>query len=315
MRVAGRAAEVVQGAEEEAEDDLAEAVAVGGAQLLHVLEAHAVEQFGDEHAAAREIGVDGGHVGERMPAPGARDRAVVLRLDLVVELLGDALAQLAGECAHVEPGGQALHQRQQQAEVAQVDLDGLGHARVLDLDRDPLALARDRAVHLADRGGGERLVLELREVLAQRPAELDSHELLELRPRQRRHVVAQRRERALELLALGLGDGGELDGREDLADLHRGAPHAPELLHELAREGRGALAGRRLGALGRAHQVRGAGAGPAQALAGHQAADGAGAGEAGGGRGVGHTPTVRPLRPPDYGGYPYRAMRAGRSGS
>ena len=214
-----------------------------------------------------------GHVGERMRAPGARDRAVVLRLDLVVELLGDALAQLAGERADVEPGRQALDQRQQQAEVAQVDLHRLGHAGVLDLDRHGLAVARDCAVDLPDRGGGERLVLELGEVLGQRAAELGAHELLELRPRQRRHVVAQRRERALELLALGLRDRGELDRRKHLADLHRGAAHAPELLDELAREGRGALAGRRLGALGRAHEVGGAGAGPAQALAGDEAAD------------------------------------------
>ena len=68
----------------------------------------------------------------------------------------------------------------------------------------------------------------------------------------------------------------------------------PELLDQLARERGGALAGRRLGALGRADEVGGAGAGPAQALAGDQAADAAGAGEAGAGRGVGHSPTVRP---------------------
>ena len=107
------------------------------------------------------VGVDRRHEDERVVAVGARDRAVVLRLDLVVELLGDALAQLAVERLDVEPRREPLDQRQQQREVAQVGLDRLGDARVLDLDRDLVAVERDRAVDLADRGGGERLLLEV----------------------------------------------------------------------------------------------------------------------------------------------------------
>jgi hypothetical protein len=91
-------------------------------------------------------------------AVGARHRAVVLRLDLVVELLGDALAQLAVERLDVEPGREPLDQRQQHREVAEVGLDRLGDAGVLELDRDLVAVERDRAVDLADRGGGERLL-------------------------------------------------------------------------------------------------------------------------------------------------------------
>ena len=180
VRVAGGAAEVVQGAEEEAVDDLAEAVALGGAQLLDLLEARALEQLGDEHAAARQVGVHGRDMRERVPAPGARDGAMVRGLDLVVELLGHALAQLGGQRPHVQPRRQALDERQQQPQVAQVDLDRLGHAGVLDLDRYGLAVERDGTVHLSDRGGGERLVLELGEVLAQRAAQLGPDEPLEL---------------------------------------------------------------------------------------------------------------------------------------
>ena len=71
------------------------------------------------------------HVGERVAAERALDGAVVLGLDLVVELLGDPLAQLAVERLDVEPGREPLDQRQQQREVAQVGLDRLGDAGVL----------------------------------------------------------------------------------------------------------------------------------------------------------------------------------------
>ena len=110
------------------------------------------------------------------------------------------------------------------------------------------AVGRGRAVDLADRGGGERLLLELAKDVADRHAELVLEQLLDLLERERRDVVAQRRERRLELLALGLGDRGEVDGREHLADLHRRAAHLAELLDELARGRGGALAGRGVGA-------------------------------------------------------------------
>ena len=180
MWVPRRAPEVRQGAEEEAEDDLGEAVALGVAERPDLLEPAALEQLGHEHAAARQRGVDGGDVRERVAAPGARHRAVVLGLDLVVELLGDALAQLGGQRADVEAGREPLDERQQQAEVAQVDLDGLGDAGVLDLHRHGLAVVRDRAVDLADRGGREGVVVEVGEMGAHRAAGLGADELLEL---------------------------------------------------------------------------------------------------------------------------------------
>ena len=95
VRVAADPAHAREQREVEAEDDLAEAVALGLVELLDVAEAAAGEQVGDEHAAAREPGVDARDVGERVAAEGALDGAVVLGLELVVELLGDPLAQLA----------------------------------------------------------------------------------------------------------------------------------------------------------------------------------------------------------------------------
>ena len=288
MRVAGGAAQVLERAEEEAEQDLAVAVAFGVGELLDRLELAALDVLGDEHAAAAQARVDRRDVDERVPAPGARHRAVVLGLDLVVELVADPLAQLLGQRLHVESRSEALDEREQQLRVAQVGLDRLGDARVLDLDRDGAAVGGRRAVDLADRGRRERFGLEVGERLAQRDAELVAEELLDRLERQRRDVVAQRRERGPELLALGLRDRGEVDGREHLADLHRRAAHLAELLDELARGGGGALAGGGVGALVRAQRVGGAGARPAQALAGDEPTEAARPCDPGGRWGVGH---------------------------
>ena len=123
--------------------------------------------------------MDLGHERERVAAVRARDGALVLRLELVVELLGDPLAQLGVERLDVEPGREPLDERQQQREVAQVGVDRLGDAGVLDLDRDRLPVARDRAVDLADRGGGERLLLELGEHGGRLLAQLLAQQLLD----------------------------------------------------------------------------------------------------------------------------------------
>ena len=52
VRVPGGAAQVLERAEEEAEDDLAEAVALLLLERFDGLEAAALEQLGDEHAAS-----------------------------------------------------------------------------------------------------------------------------------------------------------------------------------------------------------------------------------------------------------------------
>jgi hypothetical protein len=172
----------------------------------------------------------------------------------------------------VEAGGEALDERQQQHRVAQIGLDRLGDPGVLDLHGDRPAVAGRGAVHLADRGGGERLRLEVGEHVGDRPAELLAQEPLELGERHRRHVVAQRGEPALEVVALVLGQAVEVDHRQHLADLHRGAAHLAELLDELVDERGGPLVARRLRALRRADAIGRPHARPAQPLAGDEAA-------------------------------------------
>ena len=96
------------------------------------------------------------------------------------------------------------------------------------------AVARARAVDLADRRRGDRLASNSAKTSRDRPAELGAQQLLQLRRTGPVGAcVAQRGERLLELLALVLGHEVEVDRREDLADLHRRALHLPELLDEL----------------------------------------------------------------------------------
>ncbi len=54
MRIAGELPVAVQAAEEEAEDDLAEPVALRLRAALELLEADAVHELADEHALARQ---------------------------------------------------------------------------------------------------------------------------------------------------------------------------------------------------------------------------------------------------------------------
>ena len=74
----------------------------------------------------------------------------------VVNFFQDPVAHLAQERVGVLGWrGDAQHPAQQR-DVAQVSRDGLGDARVLDLDGDRTAIKRDRPVHLPDRGSGYR---------------------------------------------------------------------------------------------------------------------------------------------------------------
>ncbi len=86
-----------------------------------------------------------------MAAEPPLDPALVLGLDLVVELVRDPLADLGEHRAGVEAGRELLDDRADQAEVAQAAFDRLARAGALDLDRDVVALAGARAMDLAER--------------------------------------------------------------------------------------------------------------------------------------------------------------------
>ena len=76
------------------------------------------------------------HPHVRMAAEAALEAALVLGLDLVVELVGDPLAHLGQHRAGVEPGREALEDRADERRGCAGRPRRLGHARVLHLDRD-----------------------------------------------------------------------------------------------------------------------------------------------------------------------------------
>jgi len=178
MRVSREVAVAVERPEEEAEDDLAEAVAGGVVHLADPFEAHAVDPLADEDLLGRQRRHNVGDIDEGVSFPRAREGTLALGLVLVVELVGQALAQFGGHRLGVHARGDALGHAHDESQVLQVRPDGRGDAGVLDLDRHLAAafaligISQPRAVDLPDRGGGHRLLLELGEDLLQRSVQL-----------------------------------------------------------------------------------------------------------------------------------------------
>src|SRR5215210_345545 len=233
MGVARELVVAVHAAEVEAEHGLADAVARRLVELLDGVEPEAGDELGDDHLLARERGHDLRHHDERVAAEDPRHRALVLRLELVVELVADAAARLLRGRLHVEPGRDPLQQPQDHPQVLHVGPLRLGDPRVLNLDRDLAAVVQARAVDLADRGGGDRRLVELGERVAELLAELGLHDLAHVGEAHLRRGVAQLAQLALELLPVLLGDEADVEERHHLAELHRGALHRPERRDDL----------------------------------------------------------------------------------
>ena len=89
------------------------------------------DELRDDHLLARQAGDDVGDDDERVAAEDPRQRALVLRLELVVELLADPRADLLGGRLDVEPGRDLLHQPQDHPQVLHVGPHRLGDAGVL----------------------------------------------------------------------------------------------------------------------------------------------------------------------------------------
>ena len=160
-------------------------------------------------------------------------RALVLGLELVVELLVDPLADLVPDRLRVHPRRDPLGEAQDQPEVLHVGAHRRSDARVLDLDGHLAAVAERRAVHLTDRGGGDRLLVELGEDVGRGFVELVLDHLAHVLEGHRRSGVAQRRQLALELVAVLRRHEPDVEERHHLPDLHRRALHRPERGHDL----------------------------------------------------------------------------------
>ena len=273
----GIAAELVvavHAAEVEAEDRLADAVALVLGELLHLLEAAPGHELADDHALVAEARDDVGDDDERVAAEDARQTALVLGLELVVELLLDARADLGAQRLGVQPGRDRLHEPQDHPEVLHVGAHGGVHPGVLDLDRDVAAVVEASPVDLADRGGGDRHRVEGLEDLVERVVVLLLEDLLHVLEGDLGRRIAQLGELGLELLAELLGDQADVEEGHHLAELHGRALHRPQGGDDLLGGLELALGQRLLGLVVAARQVRGARPGLAHRLPGGQPPDG-----------------------------------------
>ena len=212
---------------------------------LEVGELHAVEVLEREHARARVRPVDARdrdvRVTGEVPVEGIR----VARLEPVVELLPDRARELVDDLVRVDEVERAdalLGELRRLVHEREVGLDLPRRVRPLHLDGDAAAVRQRRAMHLPDRRCRDRLRVELGEQPLDRLAELLLDRPLDVRVRERPHVVLQ---------AAQLGDDVRRHDvrprREQLAELDE---RRAELVEHLAQvpAARRAL-GSRVGAL------------------------------------------------------------------
>ena len=119
-----------------------------------------MHEVADEHTLAR---IFFGHPFIVVPdvvSSLSRERPLVLRLELVVELLDDPLSDLLGDRLDVEARSHPLEQAHDQIEVLHVGAHRAGDAWVLDLDGALAAVVQRRFVDLSDRRRRDRLLIE-----------------------------------------------------------------------------------------------------------------------------------------------------------
>ncbi len=196
---------------------------------VEVGDLEAVEQLEREHACARVAPVDlrDAHVWMAGEVPVERVRAP--RLEPVVELLPDRARELVDHLVRVDEVERAhplLRDPRGLVQKREVGLDLARRVRPLHLHRDAPAVRERRAVDLADRGGGDRGLVEVEEEPLDRLAELLADHALGVRVRKRANVVLEPAQ-----LEHDVGRDDVRARREQLAELDE---RRPELVEHLA---------------------------------------------------------------------------------
>ena len=158
----------------------------------------------------------------------------VLGLAAVVGFLVELALGLGEQRREVERLGQQAGDAQQGGDVVHVAVDAAPHAGILQLDRQLLAVAGARTMHLADRGRRARGEGEALEALLPALAPVRLQHLHHLAHRHRARVLAQAGEDVGEL---GRQEAAGVH-RHQLAHLHRRAAQLRELIGDAAGVGR-----------------------------------------------------------------------------
>ena len=252
-------------------------VDAGGVHRLDVVEREAAQPLHHQHAPGDQRRVRAGHDDPALVGPGehVRDVEHVLGLEPEVELLDDRLREQLDQRRRVgERGdGDAADRRgASHDERGDVVAEELRDLRALHLDDDLFAGDEAGRVHLRDRGRRDRHLVERREELLERAAEVDLDDGAHVGERLGRHLVAEQLELGDQLVgeqALAAGD--------DLAELHVARAEALERPAGAGRSRRGTAgagtrrrasrrARRQISVMVRARRPSG-GTGPARAAA------------------------------------------------
>ena len=220
--------------DQEARDAVAQRL-VGRLRLCERLHRHALHPAHRQDVAARER-IDRARQHEVFRiAEQAAEAVQALGLATVVGLLVKLALGLGEQRREIERLGQQPGDAQQGGDVVHVAVDAAPHAGILQLDRQFLAIASARAMHLADRGrraGGEGEALE-----ALLPA------LAPVRLQHLHHLAHRHRARVLAQAGEDVGEFGRQQAagvhRHQLADLHRRTAQLRELFGDAAGVGRG----------------------------------------------------------------------------
>ncbi len=143
-------------------------------RLHRFFERDAASQLGRENALRRTFVDHLGDADSGVAPMELGEEALALRLEAIVELLGEARADLVVHATGLELSRRAgeVHGPLDQAGVFEVGLHGGGHPVMLHLHRDRPSVVELGSMHLTDGGAGERLVFETREDLGRWRPEL-----------------------------------------------------------------------------------------------------------------------------------------------
>ena len=147
-----------------------------------------------EHAVRRVTPPDPRHRDALVSGEVPPERLRVAGLLLVVELLPDRPGELVHQRVRideVECPDALARKTDGGPQQLQIGLDLARRVGPLHLDDDVRAVRQRRAVHLADRGRGDRRLLEAQERALEGEPEIDLHDLLDLLEGNRRDVVLE----------------------------------------------------------------------------------------------------------------------------
>ena len=186
--------------------------------------------------------MDAGRAQPRLVGEVLGEALGVAALAQVIQLVAHGIGELLDHLLQVLEDRRVDAARRQVRQVAQdlqIQLNLAGDAGLLDLDHHLAAIAQRGGVDLADRGAGQRRMVEAGEDALGRRAQLGLQQRRDLGVRHRRQAVLQRRERLDVGVRQDIGAGAE-----DLAQLDEGGA---KLLQRQAQRLRAAARVERLG--------------------------------------------------------------------